>query len=63
MRVIVADCSSEYSGNHGSIEEINGQWYVFFHVSTTGKYKRKACMLPIEFDENGLIREVKFTEN
>lgn len=45
--------------NHGSIEEVNGRWYVFFHVSTRGKYARKACMAPIEFDENGLIREVK----
>ncbi len=44
--------------NHGSIEEIGGRWYVFFHVSTEGKYKRKACMAPIEFDENGLIKEV-----
>ena len=44
--------------NHGSIEEINGQWYVFFHISTQGRYKRRACMAPIEFDENGLIREV-----
>lgn len=63
---IIVDNSNlnpESWNNHGSIEEINGQWYVFFHVSTTGKYKRKACMLPIEFDENGLIREVKFTEN
>lgn len=46
--------------NHGSIEKINGQWYVFFHVSTKGQYMRKACMMPIEFDENGLIHEVVF---
>ena len=45
--------------NHGSIEEINGQWYVFFHVSAEGKYMRKACMAPIEFDENGRIKEVQ----
>ncbi len=45
--------------NHGSIEKINGQWYVFFHVSTEGKYKRRACMAPIEFDENGRIQEVQ----
>lgn len=44
--------------NHGSIEEIGGQWYVFFHISTAGRYSRRACMSPIEFDENGLIREV-----
>lgn len=44
--------------NHGSIEEFNGKWYVFFHASTKGKYKRRACIAPIEFDENGLIRGV-----
>ena len=46
--------------NHGSIAEVNGQWYVFFHVSTQGEYMRRACCMPIEFDENGLIREVHF---
>ncbi len=45
--------------NHGSIEEVNGQWYVFFHASTKGKYQRRACMAPIEFDENGLIKKVE----
>ena len=44
--------------NHGSIECVNGQWYVFFHVSTEGQYMRRACMAPIEFDEKGLIRQV-----
>ena len=45
--------------NHGSIEEVNGKWYVFFHVSTKGKYMRRACIAPIEFDENGMIRQVR----
>lgn len=45
--------------NHGSIENVNGNWYVFFHVSTQGKYMRRACMAPIEFEENGLIKKVE----
>lgn len=45
--------------NHGSIENVNGNWYVFFHVSTQGKYMRRACMAPIEFDEDGLIKKVE----
>lgn len=61
-RGVIVDNSSlnpESWNNHGSIEEINGRWYVFFHVSTKGRYKRRACMAPIEFDDRGLIREVK----
>lgn len=58
--VIVDNISlnEESWNNHGSIEEVNGQWYVFFHVSTNGQYLRRACMAPIEFDENGLIKKV-----
>lgn len=48
--------------NHGSIEEVNGQWYVFFHVSTKGQYVRRACMAPIKFDENGLISRVNLED-
>lgn len=61
-RGVIVDNSKlnpESWNNHGSIAEINGQWYVFFHVSTKGKYMRRACMAPIEFDENGLIKEVE----
>ena len=47
---------------HGSIEEVNGQWYVFYHRSSNNsQYLRRACAEPIFFDENGLIREVKMT--
>lgn len=59
--VIVDNISLNHNSwnNHGSIENINGQWYVFFHVSTKGKYMRRACMMPIEFDEKGLIKKVE----
>lgn len=47
---------------HGSIEEVNGQWYVFYHRSSNNsQYQRRLCAEPIFFDENGLIREVKMT--
>jgi len=38
------------SGNtHGSICEINGQWYVFYHRQTgTNEYARQAMVAPIE---------------
>ena len=57
-----ASCDPASWNNHGSIEEINGQWYVFYHRScNNSQYLRRACAEPIFFDENGFIREVKMT--
>lgn len=57
-----ADCDPESWNNHGSIEEINGQWYVFYHRSSNNsRYLRRVCVEPISFDENGLIQEVPMT--
>lgn len=48
--------------NHGAVCEVNGKWYIFYHRPTNGvKTMRKACVEPIEFDENGLIKEVEMT--
>jgi hypothetical protein len=48
--------------NHGSIVEMNGQWYVFYHRSTHGsKTMRKACVEPITFNDDGSIDEVEMT--
>lgn len=50
--------------NHGSIECIDGQWYVFYHRSTCGHgYLRRCCCEKIFFDDNGLISEVKMTSS
>lgn len=57
-----ADCDPGSWNNHGSIEEINGQWYVFYHRSSNHtQYLRRVCVEPITFDENGLIQEVPMT--
>lgn len=42
--------TTHHSGNtHGSICEINGQWYVFYHRQTgTSEYARQAMVAPIE---------------
>ena len=42
--------SAVVSGNtHGSICEVNGQWYVFYHRQTgTDEYARQAMVAPIE---------------
>jgi arabinoxylan arabinofuranohydrolase len=48
--------------NHGSIAELGGQWYVFYHRSTHGcKTMRTACVEPIRFLTDGSIPEVEMT--
>jgi len=52
-----------YGGNnHGSIIEIEGQWYIFYHRHTNGtNFSRQGCMEKIEFLENGTIPQVEMT--
>lgn len=48
--------------NHGSIECINGKWYVFYHRNTHGtEFSRQACAEPIEILEDGSIPQVEVT--
>ncbi len=48
--------------NHGSIVEINGQWYVFYHRQTNGTwFSRQGCMEQIEIRGDGTIRQVEMT--
>ena len=55
-------CDPGSWNNHGSIQEFQGQWYIFYHRSThNGKFSRRVCVEPIFFDENGLIAEVEMT--
>ena len=47
---------------HGSIIEINGQWYVFFHRLThKSDYSRQACAEPITISPDGSIKQVEIT--
>ena len=44
---------------HGSIEQINGKWYVFYHRLThKSDYSRQACAEPIEIAADGSIAQV-----
>lgn len=55
-------CDPGNWNNHGSLAEIGGRWYVFYHRATHGsKTMRKACVEPIAFDEAGRIPEVEMT--
>lgn len=47
---------------HGSIENINGQWYVFYHRLThKSDYSRQACAERITVAEDGSIAQVEIT--
>jgi FOG: WD40 repeat len=47
---------------HGSIEYINGEWYVFYHRLThKSDYSRQACAQKIKIEEDGSIRQVEIT--
>ena len=47
---------------HGSIIEINGQWYVFYHRLThKSDYSSQACAEPITISPDGSIKQVEIT--
>lgn len=57
-----AECDPLSWNNHGSIECVNGQWYVFYHRSSRGtKQHRRLCIEPIRINSDGTINEVKMT--
>jgi hypothetical protein len=52
-----------YTGNtHGSIVNVNGVWYVFYHRQTNShQYSRQACAERIEILPDGSIPQVEVT--
>lgn len=47
---------------HGSIEYINGEWYVFYHRLThKSDYSRQACAEKIKIEADGTIKQVEIT--
>lgn len=57
-----AKCDPQCWNIHGSIQEYNGQWYVFYHrCSKNSKFYRRLCVEKIEFNQDGTINEVKMT--
>jgi len=48
--------------NHGSIECINGEYYIFYHRHTNGTMlSRQACAERIEIAEDGKIRQARLS--
>lgn len=55
-------CDPKTWNNHGSIEEMNDQWYIFYHRSSMNtQANRRMCAERIHFLENGEIKEVGMT--
>lgn len=54
-----------YGGNnHGSIVEINDEWYIFYHRHTNGSnFSRQGCIERIDFLEDGTIPQVEMTSS
>ncbi|MCR4990376.1 MAG: family 43 glycosylhydrolase [Lachnospiraceae bacterium] len=50
------------SNNHGSIIEINNEWYIFYHRHTNGNwFSRQGCLEKIKFQPDGSIKQVEIT--
>lgn len=64
-RGIVIDnsgCDSSNWNNHGSIEEYNGNLYIFYHRSSQNSiYNRRLCVERIVMKEDGTIPEISMT--
>lgn len=58
-----AEMIVNYQGNnHGGIEKINGQWYIFYHRQTNAtSYSRQGCAEKIEIEKDGSIPQVEIT--
>lgn len=57
-----ANCDPASWNNHGSIECVNGNWYVFYHRCSCGMQQhRRLCIEPITIRPDGTIDEVKMT--
>lgn len=51
----IIDNATTWNGgnNHGSIADVNGQWYVFYHRATSNDFNRQAMIEPIHLKIDG----------
>lgn len=50
------------SNNHGSMVEIEGKWYIFYHRHTNGTwFSRQGCAEELYIQEDGSIAQVEMT--
>lgn len=56
------DAVCPLGNNHGSIVEVNGQYYIFYHRHTNyTNTDRQDCAEPIQIEEDGSIKQVEIT--
>jgi len=58
-----ADMPMYYTANnHGSMVEIEGEWYIFYHRHTNGtNYSRQGCFEKLTIREDGFIPQAEMT--
>ena len=58
-----ADLPAAYgANNHGSIVDINGDWYIFYHRHTNGTwFSRQGCAEKLPIREDGLFGQAELT--
>ena len=50
------------ANNHGSMERIGDDWYIFYHRHTNGtNYSRQGCFEKLRFREDGTIEQAEMT--
>lgn len=50
------------ANNHGSLECVNGQWYIFYHRHThRSTFSRQACAEAVSVGEDGSIKQAECT--
>lgn len=55
---------NDYANNHGSVVNVKGQWFIFYHRHTNGShYNRQGCAEPIEIKDDGSIPQVEMTSS
>ncbi|MFF1253765.1 family 43 glycosylhydrolase [Pseudarthrobacter sp. NPDC058329] len=58
------DRVAQTGSNHGSIEQIGGRWYVFYHRNTHGSlWSRQACAEEVTILPDGSIPQVELTSS
>lgn len=60
----IVDNSVDYPGgnDHGSLMQVNGQWYIFYHRMTNNTImSRRACVEPVTILPDGTIPPVEMT--
>ncbi len=51
-----------YANNHGSMVEINGEWYIFYHRHTNAhNYSRQGCVEKLRFTDDINIKQAEIT--